>query len=151
MRAVRLVALLLASLALLTAALAIAGNSLVAAILRSGRSAWLGDRVLLLTLPAFAGGAARTLLVNYRRDPADPALIRVASDFSWWRALEAADDGAGAPVALLIAGEPRSGLARIVAERSEPERRIEGLKQLRPGSWRRAVARGSVLIEIRLD
>jgi hypothetical protein len=150
MRAVRLVALILASLALLAGLLAIAGNTLVAAILRSGRHAWLSDRILLLTLPARAGGA-RTLPVNYRRDATDRTLIRVASDFSWWRALEGWDERAGAPVALLIAGEPRSGLARIVGAQREPERRIEGLKQLRPATWRRAVARGSVLIEIRLD
>jgi hypothetical protein len=144
-------ALILASLALLIGLAAIAGNSVVAAILRSSRHGWLSGRVLLLTLPAGDGGAARTLPVDYRRDAVDPALVRVASDFGWWRALEAPRDSAGVPVALRIAGEPHTGTARIIGEHSEPERRLEGLKHLRPSTWRRAVARGSVLIEIRLD
>jgi hypothetical protein len=151
LRWVRLMALILASLLLLGGLVAIAGNALVAAILRSERHAWLSDRVLLLSLPARAGRAGRTLAVDYRRDAADPALVRVASDFSWWRALEAPDEPAGVPVTLRIAGRTHTGRARIMGARSEPERRLAGLKQLRPGSWRRASAWGSVLIEIRLD
>jgi hypothetical protein len=144
-------AILLAVIAALVVLGALAGNAVVGTLLRSRQHAWLSGRVLLLTLPAPAGRAPRTIPVDYRIDADDPALVRVASDFSWWRALESPPDPAGAAVRLRIAGRERSGRARIVSERGEPERRLEGLKKLRPDTWRRAVASGAVLIEIRLD
>lgn len=151
MRLGRAMAIALTALALLVALAAFAGNAAVGALLRSRQHAWLSGRTLLLTLPPHAGKPERTLAVDYRIDADDPALVRVASDFGWWRALEAPGDGEGAPVRLLIAGREKHGRARIVSERDAPERRLEGLKKLRPRTWRRAVASGAVLIEIRLD
>jgi len=147
----KVVAILLAAVALLALLAGLAGNRGVAAILRSSHHAWLSGRTLLLTLPPHAGRPERTIPVDYRIDADDPALVRVGSDFGWWRALEAPVDSTGAAVRLRIAGRERSGRARIVSERVEPEPRLEGLKKLRPTTWRRAVESGAVLIEIRLD
>jgi hypothetical protein len=144
-------AILLASIVGLVILIGLAGNRVVDAVLRSRHHAWFSGRVLLLTLPAHAGRAARTLAVDYRIDADDPGLVRVASDFSWWRALESPVDPAGAPVRVRIAGRDYGGRARIVAERDDPARRLEGLKKLRPTTWRRAQSSGAVLIEIRLD
>ncbi|MGE0625836.1 MAG: hypothetical protein AB7I04_19485 [Pseudomonadales bacterium] len=74
---------------------------------------------LLLTLPS-----GRRIPVNYLEEG---ATVFVAADGPWWRQFR----GEGAPVILLIRGETREGMARVVLD--DPDYVAEVFARLRTG------------------
>jgi deazaflavin-dependent oxidoreductase (nitroreductase family) len=116
-------------------------NAPVRWILRSPLHRVMSSQVLLLELTSRASGERYVIPVNY---VAQGEALLVASDYAWWRDLEAEPRVR----VELRSGAPRSGAARLVQDEGQRER---GLRALRPASWERALGANVVLIEIAFD
>ena len=75
---------------------------------------------MLIILPS-----GRTLPVNYLREG---DTVYAAADGRWWRELR----GEGAPVELLLRGEKRAGLGRVIED--DPDHRSAVFDRLRPSA-----------------
>jgi hypothetical protein len=117
--------------------LVLLANPIVSALLRSPWHSVLSDRVLLLSYPSRAGGAPRTIPVNYL---SIGNTILVGSDFSWWKSVVEST-----PVTVQVAGQRFQGRAHLV---SDPRASEAGFRRLRPKTYARALATGAHLVQI---
>lgn len=116
-------------------------NPLVSTILRSERHALLSDRILLLTLRERHPPDMKTFPVNYLRE-ADT--VYIGCDSGWWKHLEG-----GAEVRLHIKGNDLGGWATPIL--GDPDRIREGFKKLRPSTYKWALWRGAVFVEVQIQ
>ena len=92
------------------------------------------QRVLRLTLPN-----GKTLPINYLREG---ETVYLGADFGWWKAI----DASGTPVELLLRGQVRRGMARVVLD--DPQRTKSVFARLRPSApaWLPAWLNGKLVV-----
>ena len=112
-------------------------NAPVRWLLKSPLHGALSDQVSILSMRERATGEERAIPVNYARSG---ERLLLGCDYAWWENLESEPR-----VELLVAGERVAGVAEIVRD---PVRREAGFRELRPGGWQSALAKGAVLIEV---
>ena len=124
-----------------TVVIVVLANPLVAALLNSENHALLSDRILLLTLRERDTAGMTTFPVNYLRE-ADT--VYLGCDSGWWKHLEG-----GAEVRMRINGKDLVGWATPVLGDSDRSR--EGFKRLRPSTYKWALWRGAVFVEVQIQ
>lgn len=95
---------------------------------------------MLITMTKRDTAEAITFPVDYRREG---DTVYVGSDSAWWTHLQG-----GAEVRLVIQGTELVGWATPIVD--DPDRIREGLKKLRPWTYKRALWTGAVFVEIRI-
>jgi hypothetical protein len=116
-------------------------NPLVAVLLSSENHALLSDRILLLTLRERDTAEMTTFPVNYLRE-ADT--VYLGCDSGWWKHLQG-----GAEVRVRIKGKDLVGWATPVL--GDPDRSRKGFKRLRPSTYKWALWREAVFVEVHIQ
>lgn len=116
-------------------------NPVVSTILRSEQHALLSDRMMLISLKERGTSQLLTFPVNYLREM---NTVYVGCDSGWWKHLEG-----GAEVRMRIEGSDLTGWATPILD--DPDRISTGFKKLRPSTYKWALWREAVFVEIQIQ